>query len=172
MTCAQVVSILDWLKFYHTHGSYSFVGVLAPSGDSDAFHSATGLSSKWQHTLRTCAQEWQRQVEHAQSQEGLEQRFPPCNVRVTQRAHLVWCTPSSGGIKREWAGVPRRIAFDSADKTEGKHRCGCVDDRSSAELMHTAVAVYEECAHLSVHNPRCWLKGTEALMREDTGGAF
>ena len=37
-----------------------------------------------------------------------KQMFPPCNVEWSQaEGSRLWCTKKSGGITRDWVGVPR-----------------------------------------------------------------
>ena len=37
-----------------------------------------------------------------------------------------WCTPRSGGVVREWAGVPRRLFYPGREA-----RCACVRPRGA-----------------------------------------
>ena len=89
----------------------------------------------------------------AQKQDG-HQIFPPCNSEWSQeKGHRVWCTKLSGGIKRNWVGVPRRLFMPG--QTE---RCACVkeygdslsgydgsDNSQRGDLGHPNLKEYEGC---------------------------
>jgi hypothetical protein len=48
-------------------------------------------------------------VEDANKRKAEEKIFPPCNTEWSSAKGLnVWCTNKSGGIDRDWVGVPRR----------------------------------------------------------------
>ena len=96
----------------------------------------------------------------AQAKEKKEQKrenhqiFPPCNSEWSQeKGHRVWCTKLSGGIKRNWVGVPRRLFMPG--QTE---RCACVkeygdslsghdggDSSQRGDLGHPNLKEYEGC---------------------------
>lgn len=57
------------------------------------------------------------------AREERKKLLPPCNSEWLQESGgRVWCTTSSGGIEREWAGVPRHLF----EPETGKTRCACV----------------------------------------------
>ncbi|KRX38535.1 Neuferricin [Trichinella murrelli] len=58
-----------------------------------------------------------------QEEDAEAERFPPCNSEWIQGGGgRVWCSHNSGGVKRRWAGVPRKLL-----KPGSKHsRCVCV----------------------------------------------
>lgn len=59
------------------------------------------------------------------SDEEDRHRFPPCNFEYKQGwGRRTWCSTQSGGVKRDWAGVPRQ--YFQPGKTEP--RCACVKD--------------------------------------------
>ncbi|XP_026813428.1 neuferricin-like [Rhopalosiphum maidis] len=73
-------------------------------------------------------------------------RYPSCNIEYVQenQKSKVWCTTLSGGIKRNWIGVPRKLqSLDENGKLS--FRCACVqlDTLSQAELVH--INEYEGC---------------------------
>ena len=48
--------------------------------------------------------------------------FPGCNSEWSKaKGHRVWCTKKSGGIERDWVGVPRKLFYPGR-----KERCACV----------------------------------------------
>ena len=96
----------------------------------------------------------------AQAKEKKEEKrenhqiFPPCNSEWSQeKGHRVWCTKLSGGIKRNWVGVPRRLFMPG--QTE---RCACIkeygdslsgydggDGSQRGDLGHPNLKEYEGC---------------------------
>ncbi|XP_050442178.1 neuferricin [Adelges cooleyi] len=72
--------------------------------------------------------------------------YPNCNLEYSNETKMskVWCTTLSGGVKRNWTGVPRKFQTIS---TNGKLtvRCACVqlEKLSNNELSH--IAQYENC---------------------------
>ncbi|CAI6350033.1 unnamed protein product [Macrosiphum euphorbiae] len=73
-------------------------------------------------------------------------KYPSCNIEYVQenQKSKVWCTKLSGGIQRNWIGVPRKLqSLDENGKLS--IRCACVqlDTLSKAELMH--INEYEDC---------------------------
>ena len=64
-------------------------------------------------------------------------------VVVVVDTHLplsqVWCTPRSGGIARDWSGVPRKFKSQSARE----ERCACVQP---ASLDDPRLRPYDGCA--------------------------
>ena len=50
-------------------------------------------------------------------------KYPMCNVDYKpSEGSRVWCSKASGGVQRDWVGVPRSL--HSADSS--KIRCACV----------------------------------------------
>ena len=51
-----------------------------------------------------------RSENKAAEEEALNQKFPPCNSEWgTRLGHRVWCSRMSGGVARNWVGVPRKL---------------------------------------------------------------
>lgn len=50
--------------------------------------------------------------------------YPPCNTEWNGESNVtrVWCTNLSGGVERDWVGVPRNVHFPDRSET----RCACV----------------------------------------------
>ncbi|XP_067864046.1 neuferricin isoform X2 [Heptranchias perlo] len=83
--------------------------------------------------------------------------FPPCNSEWTStKGGRVWCSSLSGGIERNWAGVPRKLYKPGSRN----HRCVCVrtngppaNQPSSAhnrgDLDNPNLQEYEGCYSLS-----------------------
>jgi predicted heme/steroid binding protein len=62
--------------------------------------------------------------EQDKAQDEENHRFPPCNSQWTHETNVtrVWCSTLSGGIQRDWVGVPREL-FQPKTKS---YRCACV----------------------------------------------
>ena len=80
--------------------------------------------------------------------------FPGCNSEWSKaKGHRVWCTKKSGGVDREWVGVPRKLFYPGR-----KERCACVriagppstDPSATAtddgDLSNPHLKEYEGCA--------------------------
>uniref|UniRef100_A0A915Q051 Cytochrome b5 heme-binding domain-containing protein n=1 Tax=Setaria digitata TaxID=48799 RepID=A0A915Q051_9BILA len=109
----DLLGIFDWIKFYEK--DYDLIGYL-----QGTYYDASGRPTsrlKEVITLMENALQWKNnQVEEAKI-------FPPCNSEWQKDiGGRVWCSRKSGGIEREWIGVPRKL-FDSRSKS---YRCACV----------------------------------------------
>lgn len=129
MKAQEIYSIQQWAQFYNK--DYSFVGRL-----SGRFYDENG--AKTAYTV-----EVERQVELAiaenERHKELKNQFPPCNIDWKQETGTrVWCTEQSGGIDRDWSGVPRK--FFDAGKSD--FRCVCVPDD---QLDDARLKEYDDC---------------------------
>ena len=147
------------VRFYYSH---SYVGKLA-----GRYFNLDGSQTPYYRQL----QEWMLEAKNdAQSKENEKQIFPPCNSEWNaDTGQRVWCTKKSGGIKRSWIGVPRKLFFPG--RTE---RCACVKDTGDSlfdpnaktdngDLDNPHLNLYKSCAadpHASscVVNPEIDLK--------------
>lgn len=65
-----------------------------------------------------------------------------CNSEQGQNIRArVWCTEKSGGVERNWVGVPRK--FKDPTNPNGKMRCACV--RLEDSENDTLYQMYESC---------------------------
>lgn len=125
----EIYSIRQWKQFYDKE--YTFVGLL-----SGRFYDTNGAATAYMMEVG-------RQVDLAiaenERQKELKNQYPPCNIDWKQETGTrVWCTEQSGGVDRDWAGVPRK--FLEAGKTD--FRCACVpDDR----LNDVRLREYDNC---------------------------
>ncbi|VDK73659.1 unnamed protein product [Onchocerca ochengi] len=114
----DLLGIFDWIKFYEK--DYDLAGYLQGTY-YDAFGKPTSrlkevikLIENALHWKNTLAEE--------------TKVFPPCNSEWQKNiGGRVWCSKKSGGIEREWVGVPRKL-FDSRSKS---YRCACVKNFGS-----------------------------------------
>ncbi|KAJ3644975.1 hypothetical protein Zmor_022671 [Zophobas morio] len=77
-------------------------------------------------------------AELAKNNQDLEKiKYPPCNVEWgADTGTRVWCSNKSGGVTRDWVGVPRQLYQPGQD-----YRCACVQTPElSANLKE-----YEGC---------------------------
>lgn len=111
----DLLGILDWINFYEN--GYQLVGVLKGTyydKDGRPTQRLWDVMGQMEDALR-----WK----DSQAQET--EIFPPCNSEWHNNlGGRVWCSAKSGGIHREWVGVPRRL-FSPGTKT---YRCACVKD--------------------------------------------
>jgi len=109
----EILSISDWVTFYERE--YEHVGfLLGPYYDGNGQPSQ--LIKDVENAIEN-AKVWKmKQLKE-------EEVFPSCNSEWKKGSGgRVWCTSKSGGIKRDWAGVPRKL-FDLKEKS---FRCACV----------------------------------------------
>lgn len=89
-----------------------------------------------------------------------KQRFPPCNAEWSSaRGSRLWCSPKSGGVSRDWTGVPRKLFKPGAKephcvcvKTTGAPSDQTPDSpphRNRGDLDHPSLAEYPGCPPLA-----------------------
>ncbi|KAF0038067.1 hypothetical protein F2P81_008551 [Scophthalmus maximus] len=116
----QVVALYDWLAFYQR--DYQAVGLVI-----GRFYGETGQPTEALLQVEASLVEGQRIK--AQS-EAEKVRFPACNSEWSSaRGGRVWCSTKSGGVMRDWTGVPRKLFSPGSTGV----RCVCVEDPSAAE---------------------------------------
>ncbi|CAD5120867.1 DgyrCDS9417 [Dimorphilus gyrociliatus] len=143
----DLVALVDWKDFYHKE--YKYVGKL----DGWFFNSDGQPTENYKMVNEKL--EIAKLEKHSDKLD--EQMFPPCNSEWSQAdGGFVWCSKSSGGIERNWVGVPRR--YFRSGKTEP--RCACVrttgppsDNRASksnnGDLDNPNLREYQNCDRLS-----------------------
>uniref|UniRef100_A0A0N4ZNL1 Cytochrome b5 heme-binding domain-containing protein n=1 Tax=Parastrongyloides trichosuri TaxID=131310 RepID=A0A0N4ZNL1_PARTI len=143
----DLLGIYDWIKFYEKE--YKLVGYLqgryytAKGELTEDGEKAKNLLEKAVHFRSTQIEEYEV--------------FPPCNSEFHQNSGgRVWCTNRSGGIKRDWAGVPRKL-FQPSSKS---FRCACVKNfgdpltnravkGNRGDLDYPNLGEYESCSSTS-----------------------
>ncbi|CAG9537968.1 unnamed protein product [Cercopithifilaria johnstoni] len=109
----DLLGVLDWIKFYEK--DYDLVGYL-----QGTYYDASGKpTSRLKEVIKL--------IENALNWKDIQTEetkiFPPCNSEWQKDVGgRVWCSKKSGGIEREWVGVPRKL-FDTKSKS---YRCACV----------------------------------------------
>ncbi|KYO32032.1 neuferricin [Alligator mississippiensis] len=89
-----------WLRFYQEQ--YGFVGKLV-----GRFYDENGAPTEALKQAEALIEEGLKLK--AQSEEE-NQQFPPCNSEWSSSGGTrFWCSKQSGGVKRDWIGVPRKL---------------------------------------------------------------
>jgi len=143
LTPEQAFDINEWQDFYHT--DYTYVGLL-----EGHYYNADGSPTAAVADAKALIAEGKRVRAEGKD---LRDKYPPCNVRSAQGTpSVVWCTTLSGGIQRDWVGVPRELFHPK----EGSKRCACMSDET---LVAAAAMIkeYPDCAPTSIE---CTLPGT------------
>ncbi|CEF65327.1 Neuferricin [Strongyloides ratti] len=143
----DLLSIYDWIKFYEKE--YKLVGYL-----QGTYYTSTGeLTEEGEKSKLRLEKALHFRVTQVEEYEV----FPPCNSEFHQNnGGKVWCTNRSGGIKREWAGVPRKL-FQPSSKS---FRCACVKNfgdplstpgvkGNRGDLDYPNLGEYESCSSTS-----------------------
>ncbi|KAM4545367.1 neuferricin [Odontesthes bonariensis] len=116
----QVVALYDWLAFYQRE--YQTVGAVI-----GRFYDKTGHPTEALLQVQALLAEGQRIKVQSEAEKV---RFPACNSEWSAgRGGRVWCSSKSGGVIRDWTGVPRKLFSPLSNNV----RCVCVQDPSTAE---------------------------------------
>jgi len=111
--------VQTWVDLYES--DYEKIGKVI-----GAYYDSEGCPTdklSWVHT----------QIDEYNAKKSIEEDeatiFPYCNSEWNQQSNSgrVWCSTMSGGVERDWVGVPRQI-FMPEKKT---YRCACVKDFGS-----------------------------------------
>lgn len=112
---SDILSLEDWKKLYEK--DYIYVGKLVGK-----YYTAEGKPTQ---AMEDYLSSLQSALLEKKAHEDHQKLFPPCNSEWHEGGHSrVWCTTLSGGIKRDWVGVPRQ--YYSPGQVDGKARCACV----------------------------------------------
>ncbi|XP_075708967.1 neuferricin isoform X2 [Rhinoderma darwinii] len=109
---SQMLHLNNWLRFYHKN--YAVVGKLMGHFYDDDGNPTKALEDALAVIDVGLRLKEQRHEENKQ--------FPPCNSEFSSGTSRVWCSKNSGGIQRDWVGVPRKLYLAGYDG----HRCVCV----------------------------------------------
>uniref|UniRef100_A0A0K0DBP2 Cytochrome b5 heme-binding domain-containing protein n=1 Tax=Angiostrongylus cantonensis TaxID=6313 RepID=A0A0K0DBP2_ANGCA len=144
----DLLGIRDWVLFYEKE--YKLVGVLV-----GRYYDINGNPT---NELREVLGRMQTAIEWKESRAAEAEVFPPCNSEWHHNSGgRVWCSMKSGGIQRDWAGVPR-LLYDPNTKQQ---RCACVKNfgvglsgvgsKSSnrGDLDHPNLKQYPKCSPTS-----------------------
>nr|CAB3235070.1 neuferricin-like [Phallusia mammillata] len=103
----------EWSEFYES--SYKYVGVVV-----GYFYDKNGQpTAEYTEVQKSIA----LAKEGKRKQQDEQKIFPPCNSEFSAaKGSRVWCSNRSGGIQRDWVGVPRLYHPTGAAEA----RCACV----------------------------------------------
>ncbi|XP_012233116.1 neuferricin isoform X2 [Linepithema humile] len=136
LSARQVKALDDWLQFYNTN--YIYKGKLY-----GRYYNRNGGPTAEFHKV-------QEKLLLAKKETSLEEKqkrmFPPCNVEWNPDSGTTfWCSKRSGGIDRDWVGVPRML-FENLD-AQSTFRCACVKlDSKEYEENKAMLREYDGCA--------------------------
>ncbi|WAR02257.1 NEUFC-like protein [Mya arenaria] len=146
----DLLGIEDWNGFYKKQ--YKHIGRLA-----GLYYNEKGEETE---AMRDFIKRLDIAKKAKQSDEDDKQRFPTCNFEYKQgQGRRIWCSTLSGGVQRDWEGVPRQ--YFQPGKTDP--RCACIKDfgppsgqeevtqhNNRGDLDNPLMKLYEGCDPSSV----------------------
>jgi len=145
LTPSQFVDLFEWKKFYDNN--YKFVGLVAGN-----FYNLNGEPKVAWHQFNEGVLKGHEEKKISEKENQL---YPSCNSEWNQNAgSRVWCSERSGGVKRDWTGVPRIYYKPGSVST----RCACVRtsgtsadslDSNNGDLGDPNFQIYEGCDPLA-----------------------
>ncbi|XP_040485764.1 neuferricin isoform X2 [Ursus maritimus] len=154
LSFSEALALQNWLAFYEKN--YEFVGRVI-----GRFYGEDGLPTPELMQVEAMAS---RGAEVGRRALQEKQKFPPCNAEwSSSRGSRLWCSPDSGGVSRDWAGVPRKLYKPGAKEPH----CVCVrttgppSDQTSGlpaltnrgDLDHPNLGEYPGCPPLAITCP-------------------
>ncbi|CAG5115270.1 unnamed protein product [Candidula unifasciata] len=153
LTPAEVLSLDNWKSFYEK--DYTFVGKV-----EGAFYDKNGAELPMLDVYRKKLKIAMLEKEMVENDNRL---FPPCNSEWSQASGgRIWCTKLSGGIARDWVGVPRMYYVAGSSKP----RCACVrttgppshdpestQHKNRGDLDNPNLSIYPNCDEMSESCP-------------------
>eukprot|EP00092_Neocalanus_flemingeri_P000724 GFUD01000768.1.p1 GENE.GFUD01000768.1~~GFUD01000768.1.p1 ORF type:complete len:343 (-),score=140.41 GFUD01000768.1:115-1143(-) len=154
LTSADYMGLEEWASFYEK--DYVRVGLV-----EGAFYESNGeVTQHWKDL-----QGWMEEARVERDKQDVEkQMFPPCNVEWTQaEGSRYWCTKKSGGVARDWVGVPRQLYYPARQP-----RCACVRDKGPPSTDPGARSNIGDLdsPHLKEYEG-CHIKAWECRVKED-----
>ncbi|KAJ8680208.1 hypothetical protein QAD02_015995 [Eretmocerus hayati] len=148
LTNKQIQSLINWVEFYRK--TYVYKGKLI-----GRYYNKDGSPTIERHKL-------EERIQIAMKRDSIEEerktRFPPCNVEWDATSGTrVWCSKNSGGVTRNWIGVPRMLYDNPGLKN---YRCACIRLESKEYKENLGmIRVYDGCDENSTI---CMIKSTAA----------
>ncbi|XP_077286308.1 neuferricin homolog [Arctopsyche grandis] len=135
----DLIGLENWIKMYDEQ--YIYKGKLI-----GRFYDADGMETDYMMRVKEKLEDAQREK---LLKEKLNTQYPPCNAEWdANTGSRVWCTKRSGGVDRDWEGVPRMIHEPGASEPH----CVCVRE----DLINSAkLKEYEGCDPIA---PSCVVK--------------
>nr|CAG4648782.1 EOG090X0A5G [Polyphemus pediculus] len=129
------LGINEWVNFYAK--DYPYVGKVQGS-----FYDAEGNPTEYLAT----ALKWLAAAVYSKEEDDLfKEKYPMCNIDYKpDEGTTVWCSKSSGGVNRDWVGLPRSLYSATDSKIV---RCACVQEK---DLSDPLLKEYPDCANDSI----------------------
>ncbi|KAM6242155.1 neuferricin isoform 1-T1 [Porphyrio hochstetteri] len=109
----EMLAIQSWFTFYCDN--YDPVGKLV-----GRFYDENGAPTE---ALRQAEAAMEEALKLKAENEQRKQQFPPCNSEWSSaKGSRFWCSRQSGGVNRDWAGVPRKLYQPGSRRSH----CVCV----------------------------------------------
>ncbi|KAK8405991.1 hypothetical protein O3P69_007007 [Scylla paramamosain] len=154
LSSTDYIGLDEWVKFYDT--DYKYVGKLI-----GRYYDENGEPTLYYYDT----QRWISQAFTEKENDNQEKKmFPPCNSEWNpETGSRLWCTKRSGGIERDWVGVPRKLFMPG----QSKSRCACVKNfgapshdpkrinHDRGDLDHPNLQEYPKC---EPDQPECYVK--------------
>ncbi|KAJ4448221.1 hypothetical protein ANN_10235 [Periplaneta americana] len=111
----ELTSLHEWAQFYHKQ--YKYLGKVIGK-----YYDSNGQRTPYNREVKKLINKAKRSKQEVEKQ---KLAYPPCNAEWSQESgSRVWCTNLSGGIERNWVGVPRQM-YTPGSQT---YRCACVKE--------------------------------------------
>ncbi|KAB1266486.1 Neuferricin [Camelus dromedarius] len=148
---SEMLTLQNWLSFYEKN--YEFIGRVI-----GRFYGEDGLPTP---ELTQVDAMITKGLEANKQELKEKQKFPPCNVEWSSaRGSRFWCSQQSGGVIRDWIGVPRKLFKPGAKEPH----CVCVrttgppsdqtpdnpTHRNRGDLDHPNLGEYTGCPPLAI----------------------
>ncbi|XP_023411906.2 neuferricin isoform X1 [Loxodonta africana] len=150
LSFSDMLTLQNWLSFYEKN--YKFVGKVI-----GRFYGEDGLPTP---ALTLVEAMIIKGLEASKQEIKEKQKFPPCNAEWSStRGSRFWCSQKSGGVSRDWIGVPRKLFKPGAKEPQ----CVCVRTtgppsdqlpdnplhRNHGDLDHPNLREYTGCPSLA-----------------------
>nr|XP_004672457.1 neuferricin isoform X1 [Jaculus jaculus] len=113
LSFSEMLTLHNWLLFYEKN--YVLVGKVI-----GRFYGKDGLPTP---ELILVEAMMTKGLEANKQEQQEKQKFPPCNTEWSAtKGSRFWCSQKSGGVSRDWIGVPRKLFKPGAKE----HHCVCV----------------------------------------------
>lgn len=142
LTPQELLSLEEWTQFYRKE--YKYKGKLI-----GRYYNSIGQPTPYNRKIRKLIKEAKNYKEELYNEKLL---YPPCNSEWSKElGSRVWCSTMSGGIQRDWVGVPRQL-YEPGSKS---FRCACIHERELNGPKKGKLKMYPGCDPKEIS---CWLK--------------
>lgn len=134
LTNQDYIGLRDWVDFYAK--DYKYIGKL-----DGKYYDSKGNPTKYYYQV----QKWIKAAsKYKEEEDAFKEKYPMCNIDYKpEQGTRVWCSTASGGVKRDWVGLPRSLYSAESNSV----RCACVQE---SELNDPLLKVYEGCPEDSI----------------------